>query len=135
MNDFFDDYIPWLPFKEWPKEIYFDSLSFAQGFLKICLKKMNSEEKVEIVFESCVAYMVSDENCHMKFMQKYSGGIFSIVYVVHNSGYIRYLHEQSYGIYENEDLIHIAIYTPIECIDVVTRKMPFVRWDEREFVA
>jgi hypothetical protein len=59
-----------------------------------------------------------------------SNGAFgkSTFLTVSNSEYLAWFHRISVNIRKNENVIHYAIYTPNDCVDVLSAYPPSVEW-------
>ncbi|MGD8327706.1 MAG: hypothetical protein PVF65_12410 [Sphingomonadales bacterium] len=57
-----------------------------------------------------------------------SAGVLGPIVLVKNSKFLRWFHEQSLNIHSNEDLFHVAILTQNEWVEVISNKLPKLKW-------
>ena len=93
-----------------------------------------NEMQIEFLFESsALSYTVCDEGRRLKtidFILKQYGEAFfegGPVYMVFNSRYMNWFHEESYGIISEYAVSHYAFITSNDIIDVLTAYAPVVR--------
>jgi hypothetical protein len=73
----------------------------------------------KVFFESFLSYRISDESILFRIIENNSDIIDNnIFYIVKNSSYINFLKETG-AFYDDVEMIHYAIYTENECVDIV----------------
>lgn len=84
--------------------------------------------KLEILFDSFVAYRNMDESYRARTIDEYPEGMKNTYYTVINSSWIEWLNEESKGIYADRDVKHYSIITIADWIDVLSEFPPSFRW-------
>ena len=89
--------------------------------------------QIEFVFEtSVISYNVCDEGRRLKtldiILNQYGADFFGAcpVYMVENSNYLKWLHEESYDIISRYTIYHFVFLTSNEVIDVLATHSPKV---------
>lgn len=83
---------------------------------------------LRLVFESPVAYRNINESYRLKTWAILDMKALPSLLTVENSTWVQWLVEEAYGVIRAETLVHYAIYTPEDCVDVVTEFPPTVEW-------
>ncbi|GAC43779.1 hypothetical protein [Paenibacillus popilliae] len=125
----------WEPVSGLSSKYYIKSLSDSIEGFKLFLFDANDEKKkVEVVFEDSVhAYRSTDESFRQSTIntinERYGTEFYAewTFFKVTNSGYIRWLSEQSYGIAESEPLIHFSILAGDSIVDVIAAYEPKIK--------
>ncbi|GAB5398562.1 MAG: hypothetical protein Aureis2KO_01470 [Aureisphaera sp.] len=113
-------------------KLYVEKLLNDSAGLTIILKKEKSDKKyLKIFFDDTLSYRNTNESFLLKIWhttQKENLG--KTFYSVENSSYIDFFHEMTQKIYLDWDIIHYAIYTISECIDILSQVPPVISWEE-----
>ena len=123
-------YEAWKPIEGLPRVLYVEALHDDYEGLRVLLRPNDSSSRMlRIVFESVVGYM----NVNEGYRQRTWGSIPSMetlptMLTVRDSKWVEWLMEDAGGVLSKDELIHFAIYTPEDCIDVVTAFPPQVHW-------
>ena len=125
-----DVYEDWLPLGQIPDVLYCEGLVDDYGGIKITLKGRDlSSPSIEVGFRSVIAYRNINETYRLRTL---NGAAFpersQTLFVVQQSSWISWLKKESGGILDDKELIHYAIFTPEDCIDVVSEFPPTVIW-------
>jgi hypothetical protein len=122
-------YRPWQPIEGIPDPVYCEALHDDYEYLRILLRGADPKSRMlRIRFESVVAYRNINESYRIRTWSCLRGQTIPPLLTVENSSWIAWLKEESGGVLEHERLIHYAIFTPEDCIDVVAALPPEVEW-------
>lgn len=101
-----------------------------EGF-RLLLKGTGDQAKMlRITFDPVLAYRGIDEGDLISYErldeddQLGRWGFF----IVGSSSYIEWFHRTSQGVHEEESIMHYAIYTPNDCLDILSSYPPEVEW-------
>ncbi len=111
-----------------PKRVFLESLICNDEGLRILVRSSdkNATDILSIYFEECtVAFRCMDEGV---YPASWSKNIPSFISIVENSEYIEWFNQESGGIRRYKGLVHYAIYTENECIDVIDLEPPKLKW-------
>jgi hypothetical protein len=99
------------------ENFYIDTIVNNSEGLHITICRDNISYKV--IFESYFSYRISDESILFRIIENNSEIMDdNIFYIVENSSYIDFLKETG-AFYDEVEMIHYAIYTENECVDIV----------------
>ncbi len=122
-------YKKWLPIEGAPKKLYCEGIHDDYEGLRILLKGEEAQSSIlRLSFDSVFAYRNIDEGYLLRTLNKMDNPGESTFYIVENSTWIEWFNEESYGTLENSKITHYAIYTPNDCIDLLTEYEPKVEW-------
>ncbi len=119
--------IPWKPIYGIEKKMYIEAIHDDYEGFRILLKGEKPESiLLRITFNDHLGYRNTDEGNLIKIWNPEKPlGIF---FIVENSSYINYFHEMTLNIYKDWKIIHYAIYSPVDCIDILSSVPPIVEW-------
>jgi hypothetical protein len=118
----------WIPIDNLVEPLYLEAVHDDHEGFRLLLKGSSDQDKVlRITFDPALSYRNTDEGDLLKTINGQDFGGWSL-YIVSNSGYLKWFSEESHGIHEDEDIIHYAIYTPNDCLDVLSAYPPKVEW-------
>lgn len=106
------------------ERFYLESLHDDYEGLRLIFKNENNERVLCIRFDSVLSYRNVDEGDLLKSSNSVKGGFHKI----DSSQYLRWFHEESYDRWKDKKVIHYAIYTPDDCVDILSIEPPKVRW-------
>jgi hypothetical protein len=86
------------------------------------------EPTLEILFDSIVSYWNIDESFRLRTWTESSGTRNGSLFTVEPSAWLRWLRNESGGVLDDVDLVHYAILTNNDCIDIAAEFPPEVRW-------
>ena len=112
-----------------PKNVTLEALYDDWEGFRILVRDYDKEAGIGILRISFggrpVANRCMDEGV---YPASWSKKIPSFLSTVENSEYLEWFHKESGGIREGQPLVHYAIYTVNECIDVLDIEPPKVEW-------
>ena len=119
------EYESWFPLKGVNGNFYLEELRDDSKVLKILLKNDETDDLLHISFDAALTYRNIDEGYLLKSLEYIKGGFFKMVV----SDYLTWFHDEGHGIMRDDDeVVHYAIYTPNDCIDVISQAKPRVEW-------
>jgi hypothetical protein len=83
--------------------------------------------RATIVFGEVVAYRNINESYRLRTWSENDMASLPSLVTVDNSRWVRWLCDESQGTLAPDALVHYAVYTADDCIDVVSRGVPIVR--------
>ncbi len=124
-------YQKWLPLPELSGKVLIDKLVDTDEGLSVYIRFPSysalHEKRVHLLFDSYVAYRNMDESYKTKTFDT-TGGLEGSFYQVVDSSWLKWLHEESLGIYKDDDILHYSIITEADCIDILSEYPPEVNW-------
>lgn len=122
-------YSKWEPIEDIPARLSCEGLHHDYEGFRILLKGPGPDSATfRIIFDPTLAYRNIDEGDLLKTIHEMPDpGIFSL-FTVDSSTWLKWFHEESYGIHKDENIVHYAIYTVNDCIDVLSAFEPTVEW-------
>lgn len=125
-----ENYKKWEPLKSIPSPLYLVGIyDDVEGFRVLLGSADNTGKVLRITFDPPIGYRNFNESYLLKKWEKESGwegG--SSLYTVENSEFILWLNDNSHNIYVDEKIVHYAIYTQEDCVDVLSTSPPKVEW-------
>jgi hypothetical protein len=120
----------WKPIDGVPARLYLEALHDDYGGLRFLLQGEDRTGPVlRLIFESPIGYRNINESYRSRTwasVPEMKG--LSTLLIVENSEWVRWLVEEAGGILRAEALTHYAIYTPEDCVDIVTEFPPTAKW-------
>lgn len=102
----------------------------CEGF-RLLLKSVGDQARMlRITFDPVLVYRGIDEGdliFYECFDDYEKDGMWSF-FIVRHSDYLDWFHHASQGMYEDRDVVHYAIYTSNECLDILSAYPPKVEW-------
>lgn len=117
----------WTPIESLPKTLYLEAVHDDWEGFRLLLKHDEARRILRITFNPPLSYRNTDEGDLLKSINEQDLGGWSL-YVVSSSDYLAWFSDQSCGIHEPDDVVHYAIYTPNDCVDVLSAHSPTVEW-------
>jgi hypothetical protein len=122
-------YEKWCPLERIPARLYCEGLhDDYEGFHILLRGGESSSRMLRIAFDPALVYRNIDDGDLLKTICTLSEPEVSSLFTVENSTWLEWLHEESHGIHDGEAIIHYAIYTANDCIDVLSAFEPTVEW-------
>ena len=91
--------------------------------------EQNNSKILKISFEEILSYRNTDESYMLKIWNDNPNeNLGRIFYRIDNSSYIDFFNEMTFGLYKNWKIVHYAIYTTKDCIDILTVSSPKIEW-------
>lgn len=124
----------WVPINGVPERLNVVCLHEDNEMFRLDLRGDDGKSKIlRVSFDRGVTYRVHDEMDLMKTLDESEGLLNSkwCLFTVENSNYLAWYHEQSYDTRQSSTpIVHFAIYTPNDCIDMLSNYSPRVEWLE-----
>lgn len=126
-----NEYKEWAPLQNLSGKIIIEKLEDSDEgliiYLKFPLDSIHHGKSVQIKFDALIAYRNMDESYRAKTFNTV-GGFKGNLYTVNLSSWLKWLHDESLGFYEDSKIEHYAIITEADCIDVLSEFPPEVSW-------
>ncbi len=124
-------YQKWVPIHSIPDILYCEALHDDYEGFRILLQGEASHSPIlRVSFEFVLAYRNIDEGSAFKTLEVLNDAERSSFYIVQNSHWLTWFHEESCDIYKNRHITHYAILTSDDFIDVLSECEPVVEWLE-----
>lgn len=124
-------FVPWTPMADVPETLYCEGIHDGPDGLRITLQSPPGDgPALQVTFEGVVAYRNINESWRARTWQHLDLKALPTLLRVDDSKWVAWLVEEAGGALSFADLTHYAIYTPEDCIDVVTESTPEVIWLE-----
>lgn len=122
-------YKKWEPLQGIPEKLYCEAIhDDCEGFRIILQGEKTGSGMIKILFNPAIAYRNIDESYLIKTLSRISSLEKSSLYIVENSKWTKWFHEESYDVYDDRKIIHYSIITPGDCIDILAEYSPNVEW-------
>jgi len=119
----------WEPIDHLPEEMYLEGLHDDYEGFRLLMKGKNPQDKMlRIHFEVPLVYRNIDEGDYLLYSPVKNESAKSTFYTIENSQYLEWFHKESLDMHKSEKIIHYAIYTPNDCIDILSPWSPKVEW-------
>ncbi len=123
-----DLYREWQPLAHESGHYEFISLQQADGLLHVTLRREGREgARLSIQFESVVGFRCINESYRLQTLGGLEMRNRSGLMTVNDSTWMKWIREEAGGVLDEVVLQHYAIFTDLDCIDVVTEFAPEVR--------
>jgi hypothetical protein len=131
-----EEYGRWVPLENIPLRLVCESIHDGDKGLSMVFReqadlgkisKNQNTRSIRIIFDPAIAYRNIDESYRVRTFDTHQDRIGSL-FVVKNSEWVSWLHEESYGMYVDNKIIHYAIFTLNDCIDILAEFEPTVEW-------
>lgn len=122
-------YQKWTPLEDLPELLYCEGLHDDYEGFRILLRGEDvSSSMLRLVFDMPLAYRNLDEGSLLRTLSRVDfKGKWSL-FTVKSSTWLEWFHEESNNLYSHDAVIHYAIFTPNDCIDVLTITEPVIEW-------
>lgn len=122
-----DIYETWNLIEELPNNLYFHGLNDEAGGLTVLLKELGSNDRVlRIKFTGVLGYRVVQEAGRLKTLHENPSLVGFETST--NSEFLRWFDEESRGMFDDSGLIHYAICSSDNIIDVISGPPVSVEW-------
>jgi hypothetical protein len=119
----------WEPLTEIPDRIFLEALHDDFEGFRLLLKGVGINDRMlRISFKTTLMYRNIDEGDIVQVLNDSEGFSEGCLYTLEESDLIDFFHKQNYGSYSSSKIIHYAIYTPNDCIEVLSEFPPKVEW-------
>lgn len=116
-------YSAWQPKAKIVGRVIVDKIEDSADGLAIYVHLSKTDKKFKIVFDPYVAYRNMDESYRARTFSEH-GGFDNSLNKVERSSWLEWLHTESQGYYQGEDITHYTIITDADCIDVLSEFEP-----------
>lgn len=124
-----DQYKKWIPLEKIPSRLHCEGLHDDYEGFRILLKGDDpNSSMLRITFNAVLVYRNIDEGDLLLTIQTRPDLGHSALFTVENSTWLEWFHGESCEIHERETIVHYAIYTSNDCIDVLSAFEPTVEW-------
>ncbi len=118
---------PWTPIENLPREIYLEALhDDYEGFRLLLRGKSLYDAVLRVHFDNVLSYRNTDEGDLIRTLAEVVPGW--CFYTVEDSTFKQWLEDERQGAYDSTNVSHYAIYTPNDCVDILTESEPIVSW-------
>ena len=122
-------YSSWKPLPDVPGRIYCEAVHHDYEHFRVLLKGDETTSRTfRILFEVIVAYRNINESYRLRTWERVHGENMVGLFTVENSKWVEWLREESSGVLNDVQLTHYAIFTPEDCIEIVSEFAPEVEW-------
>lgn len=121
-------YKNWEPLVNIPRILHCEGLHDDYEGFRILLRKDNYSPVLRILFPTTRFYKKSDEGDLLRTIASINDPGRSTLFMVENSSWVKWFHEETFDVFKDKDIKHFAIYTPDDCIDVLSEFEPKVEW-------
>ena len=122
-------YQKWNPLESIPDRLHCEAVhDDYEGFRILLRGEEANSHTFRLAFDSPLAYRNIDEGNMLRTLNLIKEREKASLYIVKNSAWVKWFHEESLGIYEGHNLIHYALITANDCIDVLTEFEPKAEW-------
>lgn len=116
-------YSTWQPTSEIIGRVIVEKVEDTDEGLAIYIHLCQSQKRFKVLFDSYIAYRNMDESYRARTFSE-QGGFENSLNRVKNSSWLEWLHAESQGFYQGEDITHYSILTDADCIDVLSEFEP-----------
>lgn len=121
-------YKNWEPLENIPRILNCEGIHDDYEGFRILLRENDRSPVLRIMFDAVRSYRKSDEGDLLRTIASINDPGRSSLFIVDNSSWVEWFHEETYDIHKDRDIKHFAIYTPDDCIDVLSEFEPKVEW-------
>lgn len=120
----------WNPLENIPAPLYLEAMHDDCEGVRFLLRDGSEDGRVlRIVFDSPLGYRNVGESYRLKTWEEnesFEGH--SSLLIVEGSDFLEWFHDKSYNMQTDLPIVHYAIFTPDDCIDVLSTNVPKVEW-------
>jgi phospholipase C len=119
-------YSTWQPIPKLTGRVIVDKVEDTDEGLAIYIHQSKTEKKFKILFDSYVAYRNMDESYRVRTVSEH-GGFENSLNIVTSSSWLEWMHAESQGYYQGEDIIHYSVITDADFIDILSEFDPEIQ--------
>ncbi len=122
----------WKPFEDISGKFYLEELKQNDDELILTFANESQNLKCLIIsFDSFISYRNHDEGDLLKTLNEQGSKLQHFLFMVKNSNYLQWFHQESCEVYIDKNVIHYAFATPDDVIDVLCEYPPNIlrMWD------
>jgi hypothetical protein len=122
-------YKKWAPLPDIPDEMWMAAIhNDSEGFRIILECTDPTRPQLRIRFEKLYGYRNFNESYRLKTWTEFRGERPSSLFIVENSKLVRWFHQETTNLHANDRVVHYAIHTGDDCIDILASVQPTVEW-------
>jgi len=132
-----EDLTIWKPQGNVYDNLYVNSIEDAKEGLTIILEQENPNDScIKIRFNSYFSYRNTNESFLLDKWHYYDRNLLSqsCLFVVENSDYISWIKKSALSIHDDLKVIHYAIFTDEDCLEILTNEEPSVKVIDRQSI-
>ena len=127
-----DQYKKWEPIENLPDVLYCEEVhDDIEGFRVLLRGEEVSSPTLRILFHKVLLFRNIDE-LHLMATWRRLGEVEAMeessLFIVENSSLFELFQKESDGIFEGKEIVHYAIYTPNDCLEIISEGKPKVEW-------
>lgn len=122
----------WHPVEGLPEKVDLPNLCFDKNGLRLEMVGVDHYERIIFQYESTLSFRLTDEGRRLRLLSYLNDnygkdflGKWSFFKIM-DSPYVRWLNEETYGIYEQYEVEHHAFLTTNEVVEVISATMPII---------
>lgn len=125
-------WVPWQPHDKIGAKLDLVSFLFDENGIFIRLRDLDTSEDYELKYDSVFSFRNSDEGRRLRLLNTLSeiyGDRFYkewSIFKVESSDYLKWFHEETYGMYESYDIEHHVYITSNDILEIVTAHAPIL---------
>ncbi len=123
-----ENYTVWRPIPDLPAPLYSDSILHDHQGLQVFLHCEQRPGKLRIYFENPLAYGNTNESYRVRTWQELTPEGSSSLFTVTESRFVAWFHAETIGECSSWIIKHYAIFTPEDCLDILSKVGPEVEW-------
>lgn len=122
-------FLVWKPLPSVPTRLILDELIDSFDGLTVLLSGLDSPcPRLKLSFTSFIAYRNINESFRLRTWSAFPSSSDASLMTVQHSIWVRCLMDEANGSLANRSLLHYAIYTGEDCVDVVSEIEPTAEW-------
>lgn len=122
-------YERWDPVQGVPSRMYCDAIHDDHEGFRILLRPEDPTcSTLRIRFEGAIGYRNVNESYRQRTWSRFDGEGLGSLFCVANSDWVDWIKKESAGVLDNSNVVHYAILTDEDCIEVVSEFPPDVEW-------
>jgi hypothetical protein len=122
-------YALWKPVEKIPARLYCEAIHDDAEGLRILLRESDPHGPVlSLRFESVIGYRNVNESYRLRTWLELGNEEVPPLLIVRDSQWIEWLRNEGGETIDWSAVVHYAIFTPEDCIDIATEFPPTVRW-------
>lgn len=118
----------WEPIIDLPNSLFSTRLYDDHEGFRVLLETESDDKFLKISFDEVLSYRSTDEGNLVRIFQESDGLEKWCLYIVSDSDFLENFHYNSCGVHKDKEIIHFAIYTLNDCLDVLSTSEPQVTW-------
>ncbi|MEP3279147.1 MAG: hypothetical protein ABJN26_25375 [Stappiaceae bacterium] len=116
----------WATGTDIPDSMFLHSLLDDTDGLHLVFVRSDEQKTIKISFDTYLSFRNADEGDRLKFLNEVEGLEKWPLYIVENSEFLKWFHEQTYNIHQAVDIKHYAFITPDDIVEILARDAPVI---------